>query len=284
MAGEGFFIFLIIILFAIILLIGVGYDQKQKRGVISYFTSKGYSQTNATKLNFIDNKTGMRYEVEKFHKGAGKNRKTFYRLSVLVESNTHYKFTITKRGGLSKLFGVNKGTLNTIHDDFNIRSTNPMQIQFIFSDVVLDVLEKFFRYGKSLDVNSQNGLLVVEIELGYNNSRLFSSVNFVEFLISKLLQPDIFDNMEFEEYVCFNCKEEISYFGDFCISCGVIAPKCVICFDDPEPNEDVILFDCCKSYSHKKHALTWINTENSCPSCRATKPILKPIKEIRESN
>ncbi|MHA2101429.1 MAG: RING finger domain-containing protein, partial [Candidatus Kariarchaeaceae archaeon] len=61
--------------------------------------------------------------------------------------------------------------------------------------------------------------------------------------------------------------------------CGVIAPKCVICFDDPEPNEQIILFDCCKSYAHRDHAYTWISKENICPSCRAREPQLKPIEE-----
>ncbi len=198
----------------------------------------------------------------------------------MTPSNNIYKFTITKRGSLSKIFGVNKGLLNTLHDDFNITATNSSQIQFLFSDQVFQKLELLFRSAISLDVNSQSGLMVIEIEMGYNNTRLFNAINFVEFLLPKLISSNILEGIEFEEYTCFSCKSEIPYFGDYCTNCGVVAPKCVICFDDPEPDEIEILYDCCKSYAHQDHALTWKQEDNICPSCRSDSPELIPIKEI----
>jgi hypothetical protein len=279
MAGEGVIILFFVIILVIFLILQAINEQGKKKGVIAFFTQRGCFQQRSNELKFKDKSSDISYEVEKFHRGAGKNRRAYYRLSAMKTSDIPYKFTITKRGGLSRLFGVNKGEFHNL-EDFNISTTSPQQIVFLFTERFIDKLDRLFRYTKSLEVDSQSGLQVIEIELRYNNKNLFDAVNIIEFLTDQLLTPNIFEGVEFEEYTCFKCKSEISFFGDYCSNCGVIAPKCIICFDDPEPSEDVILFSCCRSYAHKKHALTWIKKKNICPSCRVKGPELKPIMEI----
>jgi hypothetical protein len=278
MVGEGVIIFLIIILVIAFLILSSINEKSKKRAVITFFSQRGCIQQRADELKFKDKKTGISYEVEKFHRGAGKNRRAYYRLSAMTQSDLAYKFTITQRGGLSKLFGVNRGVFHELQD-FNVNTTSPQQILFLLTENVVDKLDILFSFARSLEVDSQSGLQVIEVELRYNNTKLFKAVDIAEFLSQKLLGPDLLIGVEFEEYICFRCNEEISFFGDYCSNCGVIAPKCIICFEDPEPNEDVILFNCCRSYAHKQHAVTWIKKKNICPSCRVERPILKPIKE-----
>lgn len=174
---------------------------------------------------------------------------------------------------------MNRGEFHEL-ENFNISTTNPQQIVFLFTEKLVDKLDRLFRYARSLEVDSQSGLQVIEVELRYKNKNLFDAVDIIEFLTQQLLTPDLYEGVEFDEYTCFSCKAEISFYGDYCSNCGVIAPKCIICLEDPEPNEDVILFSCCRSYAHRKHALTWVKKKNICPSCRVERPELKPIKEV----
>ncbi|MHA2170786.1 MAG: hypothetical protein ACXAB7_12900 [Candidatus Kariarchaeaceae archaeon] len=279
MAGEGVIIFIIIILLIAFLILSFIYEQSKKRAVVTFFIKRGCIQQRADELKFKDKASGITYEVEKFHRGAGKNRRAYYRLSTITPSDFAYKFTITKRGGLSKLFGVNKGVFHDL-DDFNVSTTHPQQVLFLLTENVVYKLDSLFRFARSLEVDSQSGLQVIEVEMRYNNGNLFSTVDIIEFLSQQLLTPDLLEGVEVDEYICFSCNAEISFFGDYCSNCGVIAPKCIICFEDPEPNEDVILFSCCRSYAHRKHALTWIKKKNICPSCRVERPELRQIKEI----
>lgn len=285
MAGEAGASIVIIIFAILAIFYQINLESNRKKAIISYFTERGFSHPNMKELRFIDSDHTIAYEVEKFSRGAGKNRRSYYRLHAIAEYDRTIKFNITERGALSKIFGSNKGVFNSLHEDFNIVTTNPYQVQFFFSGLTFEKLENLFRYRaiRSIDVNGQGGLLVVEIELDRQNRPLFKSIEFLEEIMPKLLSNDIFEGEEFEDYICFNCKEEISFFGDFCLNCGIVAPKCVICFDDPEPDERVILFDCCKSYAHESHALMWTEREEFCPSCRRKQPKLIPIKELDDT-
>ena len=71
---------------------------------------------------------------------------------------------------------------------------------------------------------------------------------------------------------CYKCNSNIDFATDLCSSCGVPAPRCIICLIDLNYNEDIGTMECCGSLAHKGHLMSWLTDHDTCPICKAKHP------------
>ncbi|MHA2171148.1 MAG: hypothetical protein ACXAC2_08465 [Candidatus Kariarchaeaceae archaeon] len=82
------------------------------------------------------------------------------------------------------------------------------------------------------------------------------------------------------DYKCFSCKQIIPLVGDICPYCDEPAPICIICFNDPEPLENISLLECCQSYAHTEHLNNWLTSSDKCPYCKTKEPEIVDMEDI----
>lgn len=282
MSNEDSIIILFFGFFIVFFGLIIWYTIKQNQITMNKFADRGFIKLKSTVDDYFEFKKfrniakDITIEIRKFYDYS--TYEISYKLILTTPSIQTYQFSMKKQKRNSKTAKTGDRALEGL-EKFDITTTSPNHVRFIMSELEIDKFNDFFFSAYSLDVKSQDGLLEIIVELKAHIPYLFISVDFIDFILPKLLSGVPLEGIDYEEYICFNCQSKLAYAGDICSSCGVIAPKCVICFDDPEPNEMVILFDCCKSYAHKQHAKLWIKINNICPSCRSEAPMLKPVMD-----
>jgi hypothetical protein len=187
--------------------------------------------------------------------------------------------------------------------DLNIETYNPLQIQNLFStEGFYEQIEGILRDSLRFEVSSakdyvveDNGVdpegeaeelvevyeLKIVVEITNNTVILEKVIDLGEEVIRimRLKSQMIFELDKEGKYLCFNCHQAIPFEGAICQHCGTIAPKCVICFNDPEPDDEMLLFSCCKSYAHQDHARSWLESNATCPYCSSGSPKLVKVSE-----
>lgn len=149
-------------------------------------------------------------------------------------------------------------------------------MDFLRSTGLLFPLTKSFTSLFSLVVSGNR--LSVNVEIRYNPYRLVWVIDWLEQLTQALDYAD--DLPEFETYRCLSCGKIIEFHGNTCPFCNSPAPRCIICWVDPEPGESVVRFACCLSYAHRRHAKIWLGLRNYCPYCKKKNPLLVPVKDL----
>ncbi len=77
------------------------------------------------------------------------------------------------------------------------------------------------------------------------------------------------DSSETDVLLCYNCQDPFDPLEETCTNCGSARPRCIICFQDLKPQEDVdvVILPCCQIYAHKDHIMTWLEKKSICPNC-----------------
>ncbi|MCY3411604.1 MAG: hypothetical protein INQ03_08245 [Candidatus Heimdallarchaeota archaeon] len=167
-------------------------------------------------------------------------------------------------------FVLDKATGTEEH--FKISSYQPAE--------VIDFFESGYLTNRlSTIVNKRRGMIScseqvwgMEYEIPHDDELLFVELDHLMKLIKKIQRLNTERPAYISRYVCHYCNVEISFLGNTCDHCGSQSPVCIICRDDPKPEEKISMLLCCSSYAHTDHLNIWLNQHNSCPYCNKSHP------------
>lgn len=166
------------------------------------------------------------------------------------------------------------------YQEFRLASTNIHDVVNILEQQELEArLNQFISDLQYVVVTGKR--LSIEIGIKYKKNKLIHVVLFCETL-SRLLNTTYPQGVfrGFERYNCHNCDKEIEFHGELCPHCNEPAPRCVLCFNDPDETDKVVKFDCCQSYAHLDHAISWLEKSDACPYCTTKDPHYVHVKEL----
>ena len=78
-------------------------------------------------------------------------------------------------------------------------------------------------------------------------------------------------------YHCLKCQQKLDIKGETCYNCGSPIPRCIICWKDPEPSDQIVILECCRFYAHKNHLDEWLEKHDKCPICNINHPDAKLV-------
>ncbi|MCY3411612.1 MAG: hypothetical protein INQ03_08285 [Candidatus Heimdallarchaeota archaeon] len=129
--------------------------------------------------------------------------------------------------------------------------------------------------GSSLLVQSEGKIRTYLLPQGYILYRIRDKMTFFEKRAIQTITNEI------GAYLCSQCCREIPLIGKTCIHCGHLSPICIICYINPEPDEQISQLVCCNSYAHTSHIKYWLKTRETCPYCGSHNPKIRDIRELK---
>ncbi len=281
-------------MFALVLLLVVGVigfgllrEQSRRRKLVETFSSLGFYSDPNTRNAFISSKTGIRYFIQKRRRG---KHSYYYHLSAFIPINMGTRFTITKRGFFSQLLGINQGDI-MIDDRLRISSPYPkVSWKKLTRKDFLDFVDWFFSLSQSnrSKIEAFEDGIRLDFYTKLSNEHVVRAVLSIDRYAKDLLeitedvkpfagQEPLLVNSEQLTYKCDNCGRNIPLAGDYCPFCHAKAPTCIVCRNDPEPNEDVVILACCQTYAHRDHLQQWFRKNEKCPYCNRKNPLVVAI-------
>lgn len=286
MAGEAFVAVFFIIVGVIIFLFfqdNITYRRmraniSQKLEVMGYDTQHMGGLVFGTLSGF--HKNGQKIHVETYDEGSRNSRRTYFRIQYVDNTITPISFDLRSRESFSKAFGQNIANVAEFDNDFKLNSMHRNKvIEFFESEPIKNLFTSLKPHLRYITVSGKR--LSIEIGLSLSEQPMIDAVVFCENVRDRIifLNPQT-EYVDFEEYVCYSCGKEIEFHGQICPNCKSPSPRCVICFTDPETDDMIIMFECCKSYAHYDHAQTWLRSSSECPYCGETDPDYGLVKAL----
>ncbi|MDH5404137.1 MAG: hypothetical protein OEZ01_05070 [Candidatus Heimdallarchaeota archaeon] len=278
----------LLLFFILIILYVIKLNNAENRNqVVNILKQRGFNDisVNSGFLDFgniIAHSNTYKLYIDTYDRGDNEASDMHFKIIVEALIQTDSSFKITKRGTFSKLLGINQGNLSSFDGDLNISTMNlPNTEELIAYPGVytnLQILKPKLDY---IVVSGRR--ITIQIGVKKDNQYLIYSINLIESILEKITKDNIKFNIQnyfiYEKYSCFSCNREIEFRGELCQFCGEPSPRCIVCYDDPEPNEKIVMLECCKAYGHTSHIDSWFLNQTKCPNCGFSKPGIVKVQE-----